>query len=141
MIAEIHPRIKIRAKLDLYLIVDQRLFLYDVVEYLSRQSGIAVIGIQEDINVAVTEMTSLKPDVILFVVEKPDKKGVEKISGIRIAFPEKKIAVLSWNESPDVQQGMLVVGADYWILKTALRSKLLVEILESASKPLNRGIN
>jgi DNA-binding NarL/FixJ family response regulator len=141
MIAEIHPRIKIREKLDLYLIVDQRLFLYDVVDYLSRQGGIAVIGIQEEVNVAVAEITSLKPDVVLLAVEKPDTQGIEKISRIRIAFPDVKIVVLSWNESPDMQQGMLAVGADYWISKTALRSKLLVEILESARKPINGGIN
>ena len=136
MVVEAHPGLNFRDKVDLYLIADQRDILHELVDLLSRQSGIAFVGIDENVSSPVMEIASLKPDVIVYVSGETREGILENIGKIRVANPEVKLIVVSLIETGPCIPVVPAGEGDCWIPKSALLTELLPAIMAFSRKSL-----
>jgi DNA-binding NarL/FixJ family response regulator len=67
---------------------------------------------------AIEQTKQLKPDLILLDLSLPQLNGMEAARRIRKLSPNSKILFLSQDNSPEVVQGALRLGASGYILKS-----------------------
>lgn len=92
----------------------------------------ALIEQQPDISVVAQASTvqgagtfDVTPDVVVTDIELPDARHADVISGLRGAFPQSPILVLTFVGHPARVQSALAAGANGYLLKTAATPDLL----------------
>jgi two-component system, NarL family, response regulator DevR len=65
-----------------------------------------------------------KPAYVLVAINLPDRKGLELLRQLRQTLPKAKIVATSWFEIRGLLNRVLSAGADEFLLKDELRSKL-----------------
>jgi len=63
------------------------------------------------------EKKSVRPDMILLDLDLPDSQGYETFEGVKSAFPNSPIIVLSGNESEELAMETVARGAQDYLLK------------------------
>lgn len=92
---------------------------------LARRKDVQVVGEAADGRLAVEQVASLAPDVVLMDISMPVMNGLEATQEIRRRFPNVRILVLSQYESREYILPLLRAGAAGYIAKRARASELV----------------
>lgn len=75
-----------------------------------------------------------KPDVVLLDLGLPDMNGRDVLKDIKTKRPELKVVIVSGYGEKDVEEELLKLGADYFLSKPVMPSKLYGILNEVFSK-------
>jgi len=97
---------------------------------LQETTECVIVGEATDGLQAVEQAKELQPDLILLDLSLPKLNGMEAGRRIRKLSPNSKIVFLSQDDSPEIVQGALALGADGYVLKSdATEIPLAVEAI------------
>ena len=85
---------------------------------------------------AVTLVRDHRPEIVLMDIGLPDMSGIEATRHIKAEVPKTKVVVMTIHEAPNYRTDADAVGADGFLLKKEIPSKLvplLVELLSELS--------
>ncbi|MBI2884309.1 MAG: response regulator transcription factor [Candidatus Methylomirabilis oxyfera] len=113
------------------LIVDDDRAFRRVVRRLLEQAGdISVVGEAGDGEEAVELTQQLQPDVVLMDVAMPRVDGFEATRRIKAKRPQTKVIILTVHEEAVYRRAAGGSGADNFLIKKTLATKLLPAIIE-----------
>jgi DNA-binding NarL/FixJ family response regulator len=101
---------------SVYLVDDHTLFLTGVRAELS--SEFEVIGMAGDVDSAIDEIRSLKPDVVLVDVHMPGGGGVAIVTNITETNPDVLFLALSVSDAPEDVIAMIRAGCRGYVTKS-----------------------
>jgi HlyD family secretion protein len=119
--------------LKILLVDDQKSIQLKLQEILSPQVDLQVVGTADNGEIAITQIESLQPDVVLLDIEMPKMNGIQTTEIISQRFPDCRILVLSSHKNQEYVQQAIAAGADGYILKNAPAGDLVMAI-HSVSK-------
>jgi len=105
-----------------YLVDDHSLFLTGVKAELSDEFD--VLGVSEDVDSAIDEIRSLKPDVVLVDVHMPGGGGVAVVKSISETNPDIRFLALSVSDAPEDVIAMIRAGCRGYVTKSISPSEL-----------------
>ncbi len=117
----------------LLLVDDQAMFREGLRTLLSVHADVEVVGEAGDGDVAVRQVASLKPDVVLMDLRMPILNGVEATRRIRAQHAGCQVIVLTTFDDDEDVFDALRAGAVGYLLKDAPQEKLL-EAIRLASR-------
>lgn len=85
---------------------------------------------------AVTLVRDNRPEIVLMDIGLPEMSGIEATRQIKTEVPKTKVVVMTIHEAPNYRTDADAVGADGFLLKKEIPSKLvplLVELLSELS--------
>lgn len=103
---------------------------------LSQQSDIEVVGEAATAAEAVSQVSSLAPDVVLLDVRLPGRSGIEACWEIKACHPETRIVMLTSYAEDEALFDAIAAGADGYVLKQ-IGSQELVEALRRVGQGEN----
>jgi DNA-binding NarL/FixJ family response regulator len=95
---------------------------------LHERPGLRVVDEAVDGLEAVEKAQELQPDLVLLDISLPRMNGIEVAKRIREVAPQCKILFVSLERSADFVEAALSAGAQGYITKADVRSKLLLAI-------------
>jgi DNA-binding NarL/FixJ family response regulator len=101
---------------SVYLVDDHTLFLTGVRAELS--SDFEVVGVAGDVDSAIDEIRSLKPDVVLVDVHMPGGGGVAIVTNITETNPDVLFLALSVSDAPEDVIAMIRAGCRGYVTKS-----------------------
>jgi DNA-binding NarL/FixJ family response regulator len=101
---------------SVYLVDDHTLFLTGVRAELS--SDFEVVGVAGDVDSAIDEIRSLKPDVVLVDVHMPGGGGVAVVTNITETNPDVLFLALSVSDAPEDVIAMIRAGCRGYVTKS-----------------------
>lgn len=101
---------------SVYLVDDHRIFLTGVRAEL--EDGFDVLGSSYDVDHAVDEIRTMKPDVVLVDVHMPGGGGVTVVSNIHQTNPDICFLALSVSDAPEDVIAMIRAGARGYVTKS-----------------------
>jgi DNA-binding NarL/FixJ family response regulator len=107
---------------------DDDLMRAGLVELLSVDSAIEVVGEAANGHQAVELASALAPDVVLMDVRMPDLDGIEATRELATAAPEAKVLILTTFEQDDYVFGALQAGASGFMLKRTRPEELIAAV-------------
>jgi DNA-binding NarL/FixJ family response regulator len=107
---------------SVYLVDDHSLFLTGVRAELSDEFD--VLGVSEDVDGAIDEIRSLKPDVVLVDVHMPGGGGVVVVTRISETNPDIRFLALSVSDAPEDVIAMIRAGCRGYVTKSISPSEL-----------------
>ena len=113
-----------------YLVDDHRIFLTGVQAEL--EDRFDVIGSSYDVDTAVDEIRSLKPDVVLVDVHMPGGGGVSVVSNVQETNPDVRFLALSVSDAPEDVIAMIRAGARGYVTKSISPDELTDSITRVA---------
>jgi len=84
-----------------------------------------VVGAAIDGLDAVEKAQALQPDLVILDIGMPRLNGIEAAKRIRLVAPQSKILFVSVERSDDVVEAAMAAGAQAYIAKADVESKLL----------------
>lgn len=114
------------------LIDDSTTFLAVASRFLTKHEGLKVVGAVSEGPLAVEAASQLQPDIVLVDLAMPDMSGMEVIPLLRQAIPSVGIIALTFLEEEKYHDAVLSAGADAFVAKEELTSKLVPTILNVA---------
>lgn len=123
---------------------DNKEFCHILIEYLSNQGNIEIIGTANDGNQALELLKNNSPDLLILDIIMPYLDGIgvlEKLNEQQLKRP--KILILSAVGQEKITQKAIALGADYYILKPfdlEMLSKRIVEIMESDLDVVSKAV-
>lgn len=106
----------------LYLVDDHRLFLSGVRAELSEE--FEIVGSAYDVDTAIDEIRSLRPDVVLVDVHMPDGGGMAVVGGVAETNPAVRFLALSVSDQAEDVIAMIRAGARGYVTKTIAAAEL-----------------
>jgi len=100
---------------------------------LDSEQGVQVVAEAEDIEAAVRQVHSHKPDVLVLDLRMPGGSSIDTISELGECAPQTRVVVLTMEESPVFAQHALASGALGFVLKDRADSEL-GEALRAAAR-------
>jgi DNA-binding NarL/FixJ family response regulator len=95
---------------------------------LQRRPELKVVGEAIDGLDAVEKAQELQPDLILLDIIMPRLNGIEAAERIRAVAPQSKILFVSVERSADFAEAAIAAGAQGYIPKAEVESKLLAAV-------------
>lgn len=136
-------RVKVRHKSELcrVLIVDDHKIMREgLVQMLSSEPGLEVVGQAADGREALAKADELSPDVIIMDVNLGEMSGVEVTKQILHQHPEIRVIGLSMHRDRDVAEAMLEAGACDYRTKSDPSEELIKVVRSCApSSKFNSG--
>jgi DNA-binding NarL/FixJ family response regulator len=112
---------------------DDDLMRAGLVELLSGEPGIEIVGEASTGRQAVERARRLGPDVVLMDVRMPDLDGIEATAELARAAPDTKVLILTTFEQDDYVFGALRAGASGFLLKRTRPEELIAAMHTIAS--------
>ena len=101
---------------SVYLVDDHRIFLTGVQAEL--EDTFEVVGSSYDVDRAVDEIRSVKPDVVLIDVHMPGGGGVSVVANVHETNPDIRFLALSVSDAPEDVIAMIRAGARGYVTKS-----------------------
>ena len=101
---------------------------------LESEADLEVVGIAEDGAIAIRQVESLQPDVVLLDLEMPEMNGVKATEIISKRFPDCQILVLSSHDTSEYIDRAMDAGAKGYLLKSTPAAEL-----HNAIRSVNKG--
>lgn len=123
---------------------DNKEFCNILVEYLSNQGNIEIVGTANDGNQALELIKNNSPDLLILDIIMPYLDGIgvlEELNEQQLKRP--KILILSAVGQEKITQKAITLGADYYILKPfdlEMLSKRITEIMESDLDVVSKAV-
>jgi len=102
--------------IKVYLVDDHRLFLSGVKAELD--TDFRIVGTAYDVDTAIDEIRTLRPDVVLVDVHMPDGGGIAVVEGVAETNPDVKFLALSVSDQAEDVIAMIRAGARGYVTKT-----------------------
>ena len=118
--------------ISVYLVDDHSLFLTGVRAELS--ADFEVLGVAGDVDTAIDEIRSLKPDVVLVDVHMPGGGGVAVVKNTAETSPDVRFLALSVSDAPEDVIAMIRAGCRGYVTKS-----ISPEELADAIQRVNAG--
>jgi DNA-binding NarL/FixJ family response regulator len=112
---------------------DDDLMRAGLVELLSGEESIEIVGQARTGREAVERARKLKPDVVLMDVRMPDMDGIAATAELGRAAPEARVIILTTFEQDDYIFGALRAGASGFLLKRTPPEELIAGVRTVAS--------
>jgi DNA-binding NarL/FixJ family response regulator len=124
------------------LVEDDNDLRASMVSLLKRTSWIRVVADYADAKSALADIVPRKPDVVLMDVNMPEMSGVECVTHLKTLLPEVHILMLTVHDDNDSLFNSILAGADGYLLKDTVPSRLLSAIREvhSGGSPMTPQI-
>jgi DNA-binding NarL/FixJ family response regulator len=107
---------------------DDHLMRAGLVELLTADPGIRVVGQAATGRQAVEQARQLAPDVVLMDVRMPDLDGIAATRALARAAPEARVLILTTFEQDDYVFGALRAGASGFLLKRTRPEELIAAV-------------
>ena len=114
--------------LRILLVDDQKFVRHKLQQMLSIDANLQIVGTASDGEMAIAQVESLKPDVILIDIEMPKMNGIEATKIISQRFPDCKILIFSSYEHQEYVQKIIAAGADGYVLKSTPAEDLVTAV-------------
>ncbi|MEQ8549453.1 MAG: response regulator transcription factor [Cyclobacteriaceae bacterium] len=115
-------------KFRIVLVDDHQMFLDGLSMILSSDASLEVVGTFEDASIALHNMESLSPDLIVTDMNMPEMDGLALTRRAKAKYPHVKILVLSMHKDRETVSGIINSEADGFILKNSNKSELIKAI-------------
>lgn len=115
-------------KIKIYLIDDHYVVRYGLRMLIEGDEDVDIIGESGSATEALTEISKLKPDVVLMDISLPDLSGIEATREIKRLWPEIAVVALTIHEDEEYFFKMLDAGASGYVPKRAAPEELLTAI-------------
>jgi DNA-binding NarL/FixJ family response regulator len=107
------------------LLVDDHSFIRRALKIsLGDESSLEIVGEAENGQLAIAQVESLQPDVVLMDIQMPLMDGVEATKQICDRFPDTKVLILTVDDTEDYVSQALKYGASGYILKNTSPEEL-----------------
>lgn len=124
-------------------IADDHAIIRDgLISLLKQQPDIQVIGNASDGLETITQVTDLKPDVIVMDISMPHMNGIEATQQILTDIPRTRIIILSMHSTSEHVFRALQAGARGYLLKESAGSELVqaIRTVHSGGRYLSQKI-
>lgn len=111
--------------IQVLLVDDHKLFLEGLEAILLTVEDIDVVGVAENGQAALEQVTLLRPDVVLMDIQMPDMSGIEACQWLHTNYPEVYVIMLTMLEDSDSLLAAMRVGARSYILKGADKQEVV----------------
>ncbi len=112
----------------LFIVDDHPLFRAGLVNLLSGERQLKVIGEASSGRDARHKLASLKPDIILLDIRMPDLSGLELLGELRNTHPDSKVVMLTAAEEASELIEAIRKGAKGYLLKLLQPRELIMQI-------------
>ena len=104
--------------------------------------GYNVVGAFPNCKNVETEVTALRPDIVLMDIDMPEVGGIEGVKRIKSMYPDIKILMHTVFDDNDRLFTCLQAGADGYLLKKTPPAKLLESLQDiyTGGAPMSPGI-
>ena len=99
---------------------------------LEGEPDLEIVGEADNGSEAISQVQTLKPDVILMDITLPDISGIEATSQIKESWPETAVVALTIHEDEEYFFRMLEAGASGYVPKRAAPEELITAIRTAA---------
>src|SRR6185295_8423427 len=110
------------APIRVYLIDDHHVVRQAVVEMLSAEADVSVVGQSGDVRSALDAIASERPDIAIVDLRLPGMNGLAAIKEIRARAPDVGIIVFTMYDNPAYVHESINLGARGYVLKSASKS-------------------
>ncbi|MCR4771938.1 MAG: response regulator transcription factor [Oscillospiraceae bacterium] len=126
----------------IYFINSETLLLESLDVFFSSQSDFAVVGKSGKASVAVKEVESLSPDVVLVDLKAAEEDGSGLLAELRRVCPSARLLVLTTGGEISAVIDAIGAGADGYMLKSAGRDAIInaARVIAAGQAVLDRGI-
>ena len=126
----------------LLLVDDQALIRRGLKAILSLESAVEIIGEAENGQIALAQIATLQPDVVLMDVRMPIMDGVAATREITQRFPQVKVLILTTFDDTDYVAQALQGGAAGYLLKDTPIAELIqaIELVHKGYTQLAPGL-
>lgn len=107
------------SQIKVLVVDDHPLFRRGLVEMLSEEPDIQVVGEAENGLEAIQKVASLVPDVVFMDLNMPEQGGIETTAYLAQRWPQMKVLILTVSEDSDNLFQAMGVGAVGYVLKMA----------------------
>jgi DNA-binding NarL/FixJ family response regulator len=97
---------------------------------LERSSWLRVVADYADAETALSDIAVHKPDVVLMDINLPNMNGVECVKRLKTMLPLANVLMLTVHDDDDSLFNSILAGADGYLLKDTVPSRLLAAIQE-----------
>jgi DNA-binding NarL/FixJ family response regulator len=104
-------------KHKIYILDDHPIVIEGLRKIIDAQEDMSVTGSAEDATIALTQITKLKPDVVVLDITLKDRSGVDLIKKIRSTMPTTQILVYSMHDENVYAERCLRAGAMGYLMK------------------------
>ena len=110
------------------LVDDSLVFLNVTQQYLEKFPNLEVVATADSADEVIAVALQKNPQVILLDLEMPGKTGLEIIPDLKTSLPDCKIIILSLMESANYKRICQKGGADSFVEKEQMLTRLIPEI-------------
>ncbi|HEY9767399.1 MAG TPA: NHLP bacteriocin system secretion protein [Coleofasciculaceae cyanobacterium] len=111
-------------KIRVLIVDDQNSVRQRLKLLLEPEADLEIVGIAEDGAIAIKQVESLQPDVVLIDLEMPEMNGVKATKIISKRFPDCRILVLSSHDTNEYLNQAMDAGAKGYLLKNTPAAEL-----------------
>ena len=112
------------------LVEDDNDLRASMVRLLKKSPGIRVVADYADAKSALADVARHKPDVVLMDVNLPEMDGVQCVRPLKALLPTVHVLMLTVHDDNDSLFNSILAGADGYLLKDTVPSRLLAAIRE-----------
>jgi DNA-binding NarL/FixJ family response regulator len=126
-------------KIRVLLADDHAMFRQGIVEMLSTDERIEVVGEAQNGREAVTLVRELHPDVVLLDVEMPVMGAKQAMERMLESSPLPKIVIVTMYDDPRLVRELIGLGAVAYLVKSATMEELHAAVHTAANSPIGPG--
>ncbi len=115
-------------------------FLDQLVEWLSAEPTMEVVGSVNDSDEAVSLSRRHKPGVVLMDMDMPGRGGIDATEMITTLLPSTGVIMISQDGAPDSLRKAMIAGARQFVLKSTTKQELLRTIREVHQSTVARRV-